>query len=189
MVSHAHFTNPLPAQRYTAPAMLLHWLSALFILSNFALGLYMSDLPISPQRLKLFVYHKWIGITILGLAGLRLLWRLTHTPPPLPSGTPAWQMRAAHLTHGALYALFFAVPLSGWAYSSATGFPIVYLGLLQLPDFVPKDRALADTLKLVHKIFSTSLGALVIVHIAAAFQHHFVHRDGLLARMLPGSKG
>jgi cytochrome b561 len=189
MASRLHVNDPLDPKRYTATAVLLHWLLALFIFSNFALGLYMSDLPVSPQRLKLYNYHKWVGITILGLAALRLLWRLTHTPPPLPSGTPAWQHRAAHLTHWALYALFFAVPFSGWAYSSATGFPIVYLGMLQLPDFVPKDRALADTLKLVHKIFSFSLGALVVLHIAAAFQHHFVHRDGLLSRMLPGSKG
>jgi hypothetical protein len=92
------------------------------------------------------------------------------------------------LAHLALYGLFFAVPLSGWAYSSAAGFPVVVFGVLPLPDFVPVDRALAETLKGLHKLCTLSLAALVLLHVAAALKHQFVDRDGLLQRMRPGPR-
>ena len=84
-----------------------------------------------------------------------------------------------------LYALFFAVPLAGWAYSSAAGFPVVYFGVLPLPDWVSPNPALADTLKLLHRNLNYTLAALVVLHIAAALKHQFLDRDGLLRRMLP----
>jgi len=171
--------------RYSGVAIALHWLMALLILGNFCLGLYMADLPLSIQRLHLFNYHKWTGATILAIAALRLLWRLTHRPPPdLPA--PRWQIRAAHVTHWALYALFFAVPLAGWAYSSASGFQVVVYGVIPLPDFVPKDKALADSLKELHEILAWVLFSLVALHVAAAMKHTLVDRDGLLRRMAPG---
>jgi cytochrome b561 len=71
--------------RYGAVAIVLHWLVAAAILATFPLGLYMADLPLSPRKLTLVSYHKWIGVTVFGLMGLRLAWRLTHRPPPLPS--------------------------------------------------------------------------------------------------------
>jgi cytochrome b561 len=170
--------------RYSGVAIALHWLMALLILCNFCLGLYMSDLPLSIQRLKLFNYHKWTGATILAIAALRLLWRLTHRPPSdLPA--PRWQIRTAHVTHWALYALFFAVPLAGWAYSSASGFPVVVYGVIPLPDFVPKDKALAESFKELHEILAWVLFSLVAVHVAAAMKHTIVDRDGLLRRMVP----
>jgi cytochrome b561 len=116
---------------------------------------------------------------------LRLVWRLSHRPPPLPPAMPAWQRRIATLAPWALYALLLAIPLSGWLYSSAVGVPTVYLGLWQLPDLVGKDKALAEALKLAHKALNFTLLALVVVHVAAAIKHHFVDRDGLLARMRP----
>lgn len=168
--------------RYTPVAIMLHWLLALAIACAFCVGLYMADLPFSPTRLKLYNWHKWAGVTILALSALRLLWRLTHRPPAdLPM--PVWQARAAHATHALLYAAFFAVPLLGWAYSSAAGFPIVWFGVLPLPDFVPKDKALADTFKQLHALAAYGLAALVLAHVAAALKHHFIDRDGLLARM------
>jgi cytochrome b561 len=170
------------ATRYTPIAVVLHWLMALAIIGAFGVGLYMADLPFSMTRLKLYNWHKWAGVTILALAALRLLWRLTHRPPAdLPM--PAWQARAAHATHNLLYITFFAVPLLGWAYSSAAGFPIVWFGVLPLPDFVPKDKALADTLKELHKLAAYGLAALVLAHVAGALKHRFIDRDGLMARM------
>ena len=173
------------ATRYDTVAIGLHWLLAAALLGIFCLGAYMADLPLSMTRLKLFNWHKWAGITILALSVLRLVWRLTHRPPAdLPA--PAWQQRAAHLTHLALYALFFAVPLAGWAYSSASGFPVVVFGVLPLPDFVAPDRALAETFKSLHGALAWGLAALVVLHVAAALKHHFIDRDGLLLRMRPG---
>ena len=171
--------------RYTLTAIALHWLLALAIVATFAVGLYMTSLPFSPARLKLFNWHKWAGVSILALSALRLLWRLSHRPPAdLPM--PAWQCRAAHLAHGLLYGLFFAVPLAGWAYSSAAGFPVVWFGVLPLPDFVPVSRGLADVLKPVHHWLAYGLAVVVTVHVAGALKHHFVDRDGLLLRMRPG---
>jgi cytochrome b561 len=171
--------------RYTRTAIALHWLLALAIVGSFGMGVYMTDLPVSPQRLKLYNWHKWAGICILSLSALRLLWRLTHRPPPdVPM--PAWQQRASHAVHGLLYLLFFAVPLAGWAYSSAAGFPVVVFGVLPLPDFVSPDKALAEALKPLHKILAFALAALVLAHVGAALKHHFVDRDGLLDRMRPG---
>jgi len=172
------------AARYHPVAIALHWLLAAAITVSFGVGLYMADLPVSPQRLKLFNWHKWAGITILTLSALRLLWRLTHRPPAdLPM--PGWQRSAAHATHQALYLLFFLVPLVGWAYSSAAGFPVVVYGVLPLPDFVPADKALAEAIKPWHGRLAWLLATLVLMHVGAALKHHFVDRDRLLARMWP----
>ena len=177
-------TSPSEESRYTPTAIALHWVLALALLVSFSVGLYMADLPFSPTRLKLFNWHKWAGVTILAFSAARLLWRLTHRPPAdLPA--PAWQLRTAHLTHGALYLLFFAVPLVGWAYSSAAGFPIVWFGVLPLPDFVGADKALAEAIKPWHGALAWALAALVALHVAAALKHQFIDRDGLLNRMLP----
>jgi cytochrome b561 len=173
---------PVPVRRYTPTAVVLHWVLAAMILGSLAFGLYMTSLPFSPTRLKYYNWHKWAGVVILTLSALRLLWRLTHRPPA-DAPMPAWQRRAAHAVHAALYALFFAVPLVGWAYSSAAGFPIVLFGVLPLPDFVPVDRALADALKPWHGWLAYTLAALVALHVAGALKHQFVDRDRLLARM------
>jgi cytochrome b561 len=173
-----------PVHRYTTPAIALHWLLAVMIVGSFAFGLYMTSLPFSPMRLKYYNWHKWAGIVILTLSALRLLWRLTHRPPPEPT-MPAWQRSGAHAAHWALYLLFFAVPLVGWAYSSAAGFPIVVFGVLPLPDFVPVDKALAETLKPWHGWLAYTLAAVVVLHVAAALKHQWIDRDRLLARMWP----
>jgi cytochrome b561 len=172
--------------RYSGFAMAMHWLLAFLIIGSFSFALYMTDLPFSPARIKQYNWHKWAGITILALSGLRLLWRLFHQPPEYSTALPSWQSSAAHLTHGLLYGLFFAIPLAGWAYSSAAGFPIVYLGLFALPDFVSPDPELAKILKQVHKYLAYGLGALVLIHVAAAIKHQWVDKDGLLLRMMPG---
>jgi cytochrome b561 len=174
--------NPSPATRYTKTAVALHWVLALALMTSFGVGLYMADLPLSPQRVKLYNWHKWAGVTILTLSALRLLWRLTHRPPT-DVAMPAWQARAAHATHVALYLLFFAVPLVGWAYSSAAGFPVVWFGVLPLPDFVSPDKALAEAIKPWHGRLAWALAALVGLHVAGALKHHLIDRDGLLSRM------
>lgn len=172
------------AVRYTRTAMALHWFLALAIVGAFALGLYVADLSPSPERLKLITWHKWAGIAILALSGLRLVWRLTHRPPA-DAPMPAWQLRSSQAAHLVLYGLFFAVPLAGWAYSSAAGHPIVWFGVLPLPDFVPVDKALAHDIKELHEALAWALMTVAVLHIAAALKHQFVDRDGLIARMWP----
>lgn len=179
-----------PHERYGLVAIVLHWLLALAIAGTFCVGLYMADLPFSPARLKLFNWHKWAGVTILALSALRLLWRLTHRPPALPgpllAAMPGWQRVGYHATHHLLYLFFFVVPLTGWAYSSAAGFQIVWFGVLPLPDLVAADKALAALIKPWHERAAFALAGLVLLHVAAALKHQFIDRDGLLARMRPG---
>jgi cytochrome b561 len=171
------------ALRYSSPAIALHWLVALLIFVTFPLGLYMVELPLSPTKLKLYSYHKWIGITVLMLVAIRVSWRLTHTPPPLPSSVAGWQRRASAALHGLLYLLMIAIPLSGWLMSSAKGFQTVWLGVLPLPDLVEKNRELGELLTEVHKVLNFGLLALVVVHVGAALQHHFIERQPFLQRM------
>ncbi len=177
-----------PNRHYSGVAIGLHWLIAALIVGSLAVGSYMADLPVSPMRLRLFNWHKWNGVTILALTLLRLVWRLTHRPPPdVPM--PRWQARMAHATHAALYALCLAVPLVGWAYSSAAGFPVVWFGVLPLPDLLPVDRALAQAVKPWHGTLAWTLAVVALAHLAAALWHQWIVRDGLLERMAPRSRG
>ena len=171
--------------RYSSIAVGFHWLLALLIVCSLGVGWYMVELPVSVQRLKLYNWHKWAGVSILALSAARLLWRLWHHAPALPSTMPAWQRIASHTSHGLLYALFFAIPLLGWAYSSAAGFPIVWFGIVPLPDWVPRSRELAETLKPWHGWLAYTLASIVAVHIAAAFKHLWVDKDQVMVRMAP----
>jgi len=176
------------SNRYSTTAIALHWLVALLIFSAFPLGLYMVGLPLSPDKLKLYSYHKWIGVTVFLLVAIRLAWRAKHTPPALPDGIAAWQRRASAMAHGLLYALMVAIPLSGWLMSSAKGFQTVWFGVLPLPDLIEKNRELGELLAGVHKALNFTLLALVILHVGAALKHHFIERQPFLLRMGLGRK-
>ena len=169
---------------YTKTAIGLHWSIALLIFSAFPLGLYMHDLKLSPTKLHLYSYHKWIGITVLLLAVLRVLWRATHKPPQL--NLPRWQEIGSSIAHTMLYLLMLCVPMTGWLMSSAKGVQTVWLGIVPLPDLVAKDKALGHLLGNVHMILNYTLLVLVVLHVAAALKHHFIERDDVLLRMLPG---
>ncbi|MDE2270025.1 MAG: cytochrome b [Betaproteobacteria bacterium] len=171
--------------RYTLPAQLLHWLIALLIFGLFPLGLYMHGLPLSVRKIELYSWHKWFGITVLLLVVLRIGWRLTHRPPPLPGDIPPWQQATATLMHELLYLLMLCIPLSGWALSSAAGVPVVWWGVWKLPNLLPANPAMAHLLELVHATLNYTLAALVAVHMAAALKHQFIDHDGVLLRMLP----
>jgi cytochrome b561 len=172
--------------RYTKVAVALHWLIALLIVSAFGLGVTMVDIPgITPTKLKYFSWHKWIGITVLGLVCVRLLWRLTHPAPAYPDSMPAWQKSASNGLHSALYVLMFAVPVSGYFYSLAAGVPVVYLGVLPLPVFIEANAVWKPILKQVHYALNMTLLAAVVLHVAAALKHLVIDRDGVFRRMLP----
>ena len=174
--------------RYTSVAIALHWIIAVVIAVNFGLGLYMADLEASPIKLRLYSYHKWVGVTIFLLVAFRLLWRLTHRVPAPPPQMPRWQRAAATASHVLLYVLTLAIPLSGWLFSSASGFKVVYLGKIPLPDLVGKDKALAEQLHLLHEGLNYFMAAIVVLHVAAALKHHWFDRDDVLTRMLPSAR-
>ena len=171
---------------YTSTAKWLHWLVAVLIFANLALGLTMVDMPgISPTKLRYFNWHKWVGVTVFALVALRLAWRVTHPPPALPDSMPRWEHRAAAASHAALYVLMFGLPLSGYFYSLAVGFPVVYLGLLPLPVLIEPNPALKEPLVMLHHLLAWSIIAVLLVHVGAALKHRFVDHDEVLQRMLP----
>lgn len=176
-------------EKYDRFHIVLHWLIALLIFCAFPLGLYMADLKPSPTMLKLYSYHKWIGVTIFFLVAIRLTWRATHAVPPPIAGMPRWQEIASKAIHHTLYVLMVVIPLSGWLMSSADGFQTVWLGILPLPDLLDKNKELGETLGEVHETLNWIMISLVALHIAAAIKHHFIDKDGLLNRMNPFSTG
>ena len=178
-------SNSCPDKRYGGVAIGLHWLIAIAIIGSFSLGFYMSDLPLSPQKLKFYSWHKWAGVTIFLFVLFRLVWRLSHRPPELPDTIPAWQRKVAAATHVLLYLLMVIVPITGWLMSSAKGFQTVYFGVLPLPDLLAKNAELGERLQQVHRLLNYGMAALVVAHLGAALKHHFVDRDEVLARMLP----
>ena len=148
--------------RYTTVAIGLHWLMVVLLMGMVSVGVYMSDLQLSPQKLQLYSWHKWGGVT-------------ASMPPLL--------QRAAHAGHIALYLLMIAIPLSGWLMSSAKGFQTVYFGVLPIPDLLVKNEELGKALKQVHELLNWALILLVLGHVGAAIKHHFIDKDGLLWRM------
>lgn len=172
------------AVRYGFVAQGLHWIIAALLIVQVALGKIADELPVGLDKLALMARHKSFGITILALAVIRLAWRLIDRPPP-PPPMPRWQHVASRMTHGAFYALLFAMPVSGWLMSSASNYPVSWFGLFQLPDFVRPDEVLKDLLEDFHETLAKVLIVLAILHVVAALKHQFIDRDGLLMRMLP----
>ena len=172
-------------QHYTKTAIFLHWLVGLGIIGTLAMGLYMEGLPLSPSKLQLYSWHKWAGMSLLVLAIVRLAWRLSHPAPDLPETMGPISRLAAHAGHWVLYVLMIAIPLSGWLMSSAQGFPVVWFGVLPLPDLVAKNAELGAVLKGAHVLLNYTLIAVLIGHIGTALQHHFIKKDNVLIRMLP----
>ena len=170
---------------YTKTAKALHWLMAALLFGLLALGFYMHDLPLSPEKLKLYSWHKWAGVTAFLLVAFRLLWRFTHRPPALPDSMPKIMQFAAHAGHLMLYGLMIAIPLTGWLMSSAKGFQTVWFGVLPIPDLLDKDKALGDLLAMVHQWLNLAFVAVLAGHIAAALKHKFIDKDDILDRMLP----
>lgn len=175
------------ATRYTGIAITLHWLMAILIIGLFALGVYMHELPLSPDKLRLYAWHKWAGVCVFLLVMARLAWRITHRPPALPGHMPQFEQLVAHAGHHLLYLLMFAIPLSGWLMSSAKGFQTVWFGILPLPDLLEKNKEIGDLLQTVHWALNMLLAITVLGHAAAALKHHFITKDDILARMLPQS--
>ena len=171
--------------RYTRTAKALHWLMAILFFGLLALGFYMHDLPLSPDKLKLDSWHKWAGVSAFLLVWFRLFWRVTHRPPALPDSMPRVMQVAAHAGHFLLYALMLAIPLSGWLMSSAKGFQTVWFGILPIPDLLNKNKELGDLLQTVHMSLNLLFVATIVGHVGAALKHHFIDKDDILTRMLP----
>ena len=177
-----------PSARYSRVAIAFHWVIALMIIGLIIFGILMTN-PETPNRFEIYQLHKSFGILVLILSVLRLLWRFTHKPPPLPRGMKPWEAFAARFTHIAFYVIMIGMPLLGWAMVSASELeiPTRIFGQIPWPDMpgIPRDKALEETLKFLHGNIGKATIALIVLHIGAALKHHFVNKDDVLSRMLP----
>jgi len=173
------------ANRWGVGARTLHWIMALLIIGAGIVGLYMSDLPNSPQKIRIYALHKSVGLTVLALLLLRFAWRLAdRRPDEVPM--PPLQAMAARVVHLLLYALMLLLPLSGWVYNSASGYPLQWFGLFNLPNLTGgADPALKDVAHEFHEYGFWLLVIALVAHAGAALKHHIIDRDDTLVRMLP----
>jgi len=183
-MNHAMTSNLRNVDRWGPVSQLLHWLVVIGILAMAVIGLTMVDMRTSPDKVRMFALHKSIGLTILALVTLRVLWRL-YAGAPKPVPMPRWQHLMANLSHFGLYALLFAVPLSGWVMNSYAGFPLWWFGLFRVPALTGRDHDLHELTESVHEALFWALIVLALVHAGAALYHHLFQRDATLARMLP----
>ena len=180
--------SDLPAS-YSPAQKWLHWLiAAIILLIMIPVGLTMPRLGDGSTKNTLYELHKSFGLIVFSLAVIRAAIRLSRGAPPLEPDIPAWQRRAAHASHYAMYALIFLVPLSGWAATSACCPPVKLFWTMPLTLPVPTDEHLAKRIFLFHYTFVFTLAAIVLVHIGAALHHHFIRRDRTLLRMVAGTE-
>ncbi len=179
----AKIGRPYRTDRYSLVAITLHWLIAALIFSLFVIGWYFEALPKGSERSWFIALHKSLGITVFGLIVLRLVWRLSHRPPPLPRSMPLWEQKAAMLNHYILYALMFVQPISGYLSSSFSGYTTRYFGI-PLPQWGWKDETLNTIFNTIHVADAYLLFAVVTLHVLAALRHLF-KQDGIFRRMLP----
>ncbi len=180
--------RPDQNRRYSHVAIALHWMIAISIIGQIALGFYMKTLPIgSMDQFTNFQLHKSVGISILLLTVVRLLWRLGHRPPPLPSHMKSWERAGAHISHWGLYGLMFLIPLSGWALVSASplNFPTVLFGTVPWPHIPGLQGTPMAWYEGTHGLAALLMIALIVLHAGAALRHHFILKDGVLLRMIP----
>ena len=171
---------------YSTTARVFHWLVALMVLLMIPAGVTMVQEGLSrPLQNMLYVFHKNTGLIVLIVVAMRLAYRWRNPPPPIPSELPGWQRVAAKISHGALYALLFLMPLAGYVRVRAGGFPIEGLDLLGIGTLVPRSDALADVAKTIHYFGGLAIGAFLLLHVSAAAYHGMIRRDGVFSRMWP----
>ncbi len=171
---------------YGGVARFFHWSIAGLIVLQYVLaklGEVAGDDGERLRALALLANHKSIGMTVLALAVLRVSWRFIKTPPRLPVGMPNWQQTASHVSHWSLYALIFAMPISGWLLSSAAAYSVSWFGVFTWPDLIEPSKAWRSAMHSTHDILGKLLFAVALLHIVAAFKHHFLDRDDVLRRM------
>ena len=171
---------------YSSIARVLHWITAALVLTTMPIAVAMVNEKAGPLQDFLYNLHRSIGSVIIPLVIVRLGYRLTHPPLPLPDDIPPLQERAARATHWGLYTLLIVQPLLGWVATSAYGAPIIVFGLFQLPPIWPQDQPLSERLFPVHQLIGLAIACLAILHIGAALYHHFIRKDRVLLRMITG---
>lgn len=173
--------TPPIVRKYTPLGRILHWLTAILFVAVLFIGFVMVNSP--GHYATLLVVHEALGASVLGVVIVRVINRLTHQPPPLPSSVgrvERWMVTGSEMT---LYALLIAQPVVGWAMVSASGVPVVVFGHLRLPAIAPVDATVFSTLRETHSVCAYLLVAVVAAHVCAVLLHSITLGDGMLRRM------
>lgn len=179
-----------PLIRYSTGAIAFHWIIALLIVLNYTAAFVAEGMP-KAEAAQIMGNHKAIGITVLLLTVARILWRLTHRPPPLLASLKPWEAALARFTHTAFYVLMIGVPLAGWLLHSlySGGAPVNVFGVFSYPGLpVAQDKAGSQTAGQVHEILAILMLILAGLHVLGALKHQWFDKDGSMSRMLPGRK-
>jgi len=170
---------------YGALAKFLHWAIVLLIIAQYVIIESAEDLPDGLEKLAIVTRHKSVGMLILGLAIVRIGWKLWNKGSPAPVVMPKLQRIAAAASHGLLYLLILAQPISGWMMSSAANYPVTFFGLFQFPALVRPNEGAHETYEDVHEFLFETIVVVAVLHVLAALYHHFIQKDDTLRRMLP----
>jgi cytochrome b561 len=171
--------------RYSGTAIALHWIMAALIFFSAGLGLLLDDWP-KDSKLFWINIHALVGLAVLVLLIARIWWRRTHTPPPLPAEVSELSRRASHPAHMLIYVLMLATPLVGIV-AFVWHARVFDFGLFTIDFGVKSNGAVFHPAEDIHLWLTYGLLALVGGHAIAALWHHFISRDTVLRRMLPGS--
>jgi cytochrome b561 len=172
-----------PIVSYDRVVRLVHWATAALLLVGFGIGISMTRWVAEENRIQVYSWHEWVGLTVFALTAIRV-WRRTRGSAP-PIELPPFERRVRAVVHTAIYLVLIVQPITGYMMTSAFGFDIVYLGLVPLPRIVAENRELATRLQGIHETLAITLFLLFLLHLGAIANHHLFRRDGVMRRMLP----
>lgn len=173
----------LGPSRYTGVAVALHWLIAVLILGQIAFGWFLGSIPRGVPARGFYVnLHKSTGLTLALLILVRVVWRLAHRPPQLPSVMPEWERHAARWSHIALYVCMLGMPLSGYIASNFSKHGVKLFNAVTLPPWGVDDARIYAIFNTTHVVLSYLFVAVIVAHVSAALRHA-ARRDGVFARM------
>ena len=170
---------------YGTGARLFHWVIALMVVVQIPVGIAMTSEPLLGVGDPLFILHKGMGSVLLVLVVGRVLWRVTHPPPPFPDFMSRLEQRIAGSAHIVIYILLLVMAVSGYVRTIGDGFPIELLDALGIPPLIPPMPRAARSMLVVHQFAVVALIALVAVHISAVVRHQWIDRNPVLTRMWP----
>lgn len=171
------------APGYGIVAKIFHWLIFALLAVQYAIGSIMPHIGRRTQDEGWVAWHFSVGAAILFFIVLRLIWRLLHPVPQLPTLTP-WERIASGITHWALYLLVLVMTLLGWAATNARGWDVILFGLVKLPSLAPNGSRWGHEAGDIHDTLVYVLLAVIVLHVAGALYHYFVKKDQVVARML-----
>ena len=173
---------------YSPLSKWFHWIIAMVVIAMLSFSFFLDDMPNQYQP-SAYMIHKSLGLTVLFLVFLRLIWIQYTGKPPLPTTVPAWQKFAARMVQYTLYFFLIAMPLSGWLMSVFADKIPIYFGLFPVPfPGAHPDKILSKLMDQSHKTIAWILIVLIVLHVLGAVKHHYIDKDNVLRRMLPGGK-